>query len=685
MWLLSHRRGSPAAVISMVIFLTAFCAAQTSPSSSSDHPDLTQLSVEDLMKIKVDTVYGASKHLQKVTQAAASVTIVTAEEIHSFGYRTLADVLRSVPGFYVTYDRNYSYAAVRGFGRTGDYNERILLLVDGHRMNDDIYDLAYIGAEFPLDIDLVDRIEVIHGPSAAIYGNNAFFAVVNVITRSGRQSKGLQIAGSTGSYGTNFGRFTFGDKGKNWEALVSTTLYDSHGPSKLFFPEFNSPDTNLGVARNLDSQRYRQVFAKAAYKDFSFELVYGPREKKIPTASFGTAFNNPNAQTTDRTGYADLGFSHRFGSDWDLEAHLFYDIYTYDGLYPFNYSAEPGGQITLNHDYLNGAWWGEEVKLSKHVFSRHLLTVGSEFRDNARQTQTNFDIEPFALYLDNHHSSQTWAFYAQDEYSIINKKLLLNLGIRRDQDYAYGGATSPRAGLIYDPFAHTTIKFLYGTAFRAPNAYERYYNGIGQIPNGNLQPERIQTAEVVVEQYAGDRFHFSASIFHNRIHDLIEQVATPEGLQFKNQDSVRAKGAELAAERKWKSGVSLQMNYSYASAFDPNEHVSLKDTPAHMANVAVILPVVPQKLSAGLDLHFVGSTGTLSGKKTDPFVVTNVTLFTRRLYRQFEVSGSIYNLFNQRYGYPGGNEHVEDVIYQDGRNARLKIAYTWGTEKVFTH
>ena len=85
-----------------------------------------------------------------------------------YGYRTLADILRSVRGFYVTNDRNYSYLGVRGFSRPGDYNARILLLVDGHRLNDNIFGAALIGTEFPLDVDLIERVEIIRGPSSSL-------------------------------------------------------------------------------------------------------------------------------------------------------------------------------------------------------------------------------------------------------------------------------------------------------------------------------------------------------------------------------------------------------------------------------------------------------------------------------------------------------------------------------------
>ena len=138
---------------------------QETPSS----PSLTDMTLEELMSLRIESVYGASGFKQKVTEAPASVTIITSEDIQRYGYRTLADILKNVPGFYVTYDRNYSYLGVRGFGLPGQYNNGIALLVDGHRLNENVYDAALIGTEFPLDVDLIDRVEVIRGPNSSLY------------------------------------------------------------------------------------------------------------------------------------------------------------------------------------------------------------------------------------------------------------------------------------------------------------------------------------------------------------------------------------------------------------------------------------------------------------------------------------------------------------------------------------
>ncbi|PYU36076.1 MAG: hypothetical protein DMG31_02000 [Acidobacteria bacterium] len=286
--------------------------------AQTEQPDLRQMPLEDLMKVQVDTVSGASKFLEKSTDVPASVTIVTADEIREFGYRTLADVLQSVRGFNVIYDRNYSYVGIRGFLKPGDYNARILFLLDGHRVNDNIYDGAYVGTAFPVDINLIDRIEIIRGASSSVYGTGAFLAVINVITKRGRDLNATEVSATAGSLRTYKGQGTYGTRLDNGlEMLLSGTVYRSHGNPSLFFPEFDSPQTNYGVAENADGDRASSVFADVIFRDFNIHVVDNSRTKQIPTASFGTVFNDPRTQTTDSHGYVDIQYSRNLG-EWDI-------------------------------------------------------------------------------------------------------------------------------------------------------------------------------------------------------------------------------------------------------------------------------------------------------------------------------------------------------------------------------
>ena len=270
-------------------------SAPAEPQSAATHPvEPAEPGLEALMKMEIPVVEAASKYEQKTTEAPASVTIITADEVKKYGYRTLADVLASAPGLYTTYDRNYSYLGVRGFS-LGDFytrNSRVLVLVDGHRINNSLTDGAAIGTDFILDTDLIDRVEVIQGPGSSLYGNNAFLGVINVITRKGRDlaGHGVEVSGEAGSFDSYKGRLTYGNRFKNdLEVLLSGTIYDSAGQSSLYFPAYdqrinpgNTLARNNGVAVDADADSFKSGFSSLAFHDFSLEGGYITREKEQP-------------------------------------------------------------------------------------------------------------------------------------------------------------------------------------------------------------------------------------------------------------------------------------------------------------------------------------------------------------------------------------------------------------------
>jgi iron complex outermembrane receptor protein len=262
--------------------------------------------------------------------------------------------------------------------------------------------------------------------------------------------------------------------------LLSASLYASDGPSRLYFKEFDSPATNYGIAQNCDDDAFGQLFANVSFGDFTFEGVYGTRDKGIPTASYETVFDDPRNRTTDSRGYLELRYQHKFSNEWELTGRLFYDQYDYDGTYVDDNTEQNPPSLTLNKDYAYAKWWGSEVQLTKTLFKHHKLSFGSEFRRDDQQVQGDYDVNPFYLYLDDHRNGNVSGVYVQDDYS-IRRNLILSAGVRYDHYGTFGGTTNPRVGLIYSPLEKTTEKLLYGTAFRAPNAYELYYSSLPNI------------------------------------------------------------------------------------------------------------------------------------------------------------------------------------------------------------
>ena len=631
------------------------------------------------MNLKVDTVFGASKFQQKVTEAPSSVTIITADEIQKYGYRTLSDVLQSVPGFYVTSDRNYSYIGVDGISRPTDYNTHLLILIDGHRVNDNFFNVAYVASEAILDLDLIQRAEIIRGPGSSLYGANAFLGVINIITKQGRDLKGAEVSADAGSLQTYRGRTTYGQQYANGsELLLSESFYDSKGNHQLFFPEFNSASTNNGIAQDADGDQFHSTFLSATYRDFSLRAGYVSREKHVPTGSFGTVFDDPRTETTDARAYADLNYHHAIGDAWEVNARGFYDWYKYDGVFIYDYSGTGVPPFTVNHDFARGDWWGFDISASRRVAERHHVTLGTEETFNAKQVQGNYDQTPYVLYLSSHHSSTQASVYLQDEFA-IRKNLLLTAGMRYDQYSTFGGTLNPRLGLILSPQENTDIKFLYGQAFRAPDDFELHYSAplLSFEPSPNLRPETIKTTEVVFERYFWQRASLSASGFYNQIDHLISQATDPTNgfLHFVNLDGVRGKGLEFQFSAKRPSGWEGRLSYTLQESHNPLDGKPLSDSPRHLAKVNLIAPLLPRKLFASFEGQGISRRLTVVDSKVGGSFVANVTLYSKDLLGKLRVSASLYNLFNKHYADPVGQEIQAGSVVQDGRTFRVKLTY----------
>jgi outer membrane receptor for ferrienterochelin and colicins len=332
----------------------------------------------------------------------------------------------------------------------------------------------------------------------------------------------------------------------------------------------------------------------------------------------------------------------------------------------------------VNHDHDLGEWFAANVQVTRKLWDKHTLTAGFEYRGNIGQDQLNFDESPRAVYFDDMRSSQNFGFFGQGEFQ-LRSNLLLNAGIRYDNYYSFGTTTNPRLALIYHPWKKTTFKLLYGTAFRAPNAFEAYYAGFGSEPNTQLRPETIQTYEVVFEQDLPYNLRFTTAAYYNRIKNLITQDLDPRNglLIYQNEDRVDAHGIEAEIEAHYKNGIRARASYALQRTVDQVTGEELTNSPRHLGKFSLSLPLFDEKLCTGLELQYASSVKTLAGNRAHSFLVTNVTLLTKKLFKNFELSASVYNVFDQRYGNPGGDQLTHDIIEQDGRTFRVKANYSF--------
>lgn len=649
--------------------LIAALAALAFPSAvMAASPDLTDLSLEDLLKVEV---VSASKYPQTGAAAPSAVTVVSREDIRRFGWRTLSELLAAQRGFHAIYDRGYHYLGVRGFAPPGDYNNRILFLVDGMRVNDNIYDSVMAGEEFPLDLDLVERVEIVRGPGASMYGGNALFGVVNLIMRSGASFDGVELAADAGSRRTGRLRASAGKRHGDVEWLVSASGFDSRGGQYEFpdvAPGTKSPD-------GADAERQQRLLARLRVGEWQGTLLHSQREKHVPTGSYGTIPNDAAHREDDGFTLGELAANHRFGEHNALDFRLSGGQYRYDSVLPYDYSASGGPSRIFNRDKQRGEWWGAEARLTSTAWAGQKWVVGLDYAGNTRQFQRNAD-DDGTVYLDTDATSHRAGIYAQDEIT-LGAATTLMLGLRHDIAEDSRRFTSPRLALVHQLTPANTLKLLYGTAYRNANAYERQYVFAGLYGNPDLDAERMQTLEAVWESRLGEGTRFTGSLYRYRVRDPI--TLDPVTQMNVNAEDVWGNGVELELERRWQNGAVLRGSYS--GQFLRQAGLRPDNAPAGLLQLDAGMPLGSDGWYAALELRGVAARKAASNTADiGGHGLANFTLSYRPKSAAWDLSASVYNLFDKRYDDPAPVDPVFVTTYgfprerfaQDGRTFRLK-------------
>lgn len=636
--------------------------AHASPARAET--DLTALSLEQLMSL---TVVGASKYEQKQTEVAAAVSIITRAEIRAFGWRTLSEALASLPGIHMTYDRQYSYLGARGFGLPGDYNTRMLLAINGNRTNDVTYDQAPMGRDFPLDMNLIERIEFIPGPGGAVYGQNAMFGVVNVITRNGADVGGTELAAAAQSpQRLREGRVSWGQRlGNGVDVLLSVSALRSRGEDRFF--DYGASGLS-GVATGLDGERDKELFARVARGAWSLEFVDGNHRKDDPTGAYQSDPLLAGQYEGDRYTLAQAQFQDDF-RDGTLQvlARLFAGREHFTGVLiygtPSNFSAKSD-------------WRGGELRLLSTALTDHKLMLGIEYQDNPRIEQTVSDPTAPANDVRISGSGYRVGLYAQDEWQLADT-LTATLGLRLDRNNVTGSKTSPRVALIWRAAPATTVKALVGRAHRAPNAFERdYSDSVTQIANPTLRGESIDTRELVVDHLVGADLRLRAAVYQWSMRDLIVQGSDVDtGLaQYKSGDTVNAKGVELSADKTWAWGGRLRGSLAFQNARYANS-VRLANSPQRLGKLNFSTPLPATGLRLGYELQYDSARRARDGTNLGGYALSNLHLVAESVLKGLDVTLGIRNLFDKTYAHPGSDANWQNAISQDGRSLRLEALY----------
>lgn len=193
----------------------------------------------------------------------------------------------------------------------------------------------------------------------------------------------------------------------------------------------------------------------------------------------------------------------------------------------------------------------------------------------------------------------------------------------------------------------------------------------------SLQPEKIRTYEAVVDQYFLKNYRASLSLYRFEVDDIISQIpdaTTNLGFSFFNDRGVTGHGVETEFEARFDNGVLGRVSYTIQKAEDAFDR-EISNSPRQMVKAGLILPVYHERVFSGFELQYTSSALTISSRELDDYLLLNWNLYSKNLLPGLDMSFGIYNLLNTKYGYPGAEDHLQEMIAQNGRTFRVKMTY----------
>src|SRR5688500_14488359 len=662
---MAHSFAGAVGAAGVLIALLGAAADAQQPTATSEG-----LLLDSLLNTKISTV---SKYAQTTTEAPASVTIVSADEIRDNGYRNLTEVLENVRGVYFSNDHNYAYVGTRGFSRPSDYNNRILVLVDGHTLNEHVWGSAPVGSDLPLNLSAVERVEVVRGPGSVLYGTSAMFGVVNIVTKTDTQLDGDVPSGRGGSGGKREGAIAVGHAiGALGSAAFSALVTHSDGFDQ-YYPEFDAPSTNNGLVQGRDWTNGVSALGSLVFGEVTVRAGFVSNAKGVPTAAYGTIFGDSRSETVDETMWAEISVRQDLSATHHVQLRAYGDRYVYRGQYPGvddpNYS---------DHGASSGE--GVEGNFIWDPTSRARFTFGSEFLHVGRASYK--ELYAGGVTISDDAPLTVASLFMQSDLE-ISSRISAVAGLRLDKRSRVDAAFTPRFALVTRPDTRTTVKLLYGEAFRAPSAAEADLTTSLYTENPSLRPERIRTLELGFQRRVTQPLLVGMSLYHYAVRNLIDQVAEADGIDFQNVASANGRGLEMQVDFVPGGPFSTRGTYTIQRTRDGTTGERLTNSPEQIATWSAIARSTSGFRSA-FTIRHESQRRTVVGTSTPAFARRDMTLgfapsdhTVRAWATGLDVSLRARNGFGAHYLTPGGVEHVQPGIPQDGRVLSLSLDWTF--------
>jgi iron complex outermembrane receptor protein len=640
----------------LLLLVCAFARLTPAAAVESTEPEL---SFEQLSAMEIS---GASKAAERTLDAPAAVTVIGAAELRAFGFRTLAEALNAVPGYFAYDDRAYGYVGVGGFAPIGGSNSRVLLLIDGFPTNDNVFEQALLGPEAIIDLDLIDHIEVIRGPSSSVYGANAFFGVINVVLKTPAQAdSGVKAwLGSDREHGAS--ATASGSAGSDLRYLLRATASATDGADVSFDPQAGMP---AGARYSgVDGNDIARLFTKIIDGNLRLNVGFSQRRQGAGYGLHGDVPGDSRSWLRDGDTFADLRYEGSLGNATDYALRASAAQYRYDATIVDD-PAAPNAITAL------GDWVDTEATVTHRLSAHNRLVMGTEIRRDYDESlsQSNAVLGNFQRISDGVYRV---GVYVQNDVD-WSDRWSSSVGLREDRNDDQNHF-DPRLALLYKVSSEQVLKLMVGSAFRQPSLFEEQFaQPPSFLTNPHLRSERIRTADLAYEAQLGADTRASVTVFHYRALDLINQVllnpASGE-VQFQNIATARAQGVDLSLEQAIGPRLQIRWSSSYTQATDQNGNW-LQNAPRWTGRLGVQQQLGDDWRVAAETLY-VSERLAIDNSPINAYTTSNLVLSSQPHRQRWAFSLGLYNLFNRGFAQPLA---VVPTVNEPGRTWRATAGY----------
>ena len=517
---------------------------------------LKNLEPEEIYFFMEEKVVSASRFSQPASEAPSTVFVITEQTIQERGYRNLVDVLKDLPGFdiheHIGGQAGGTYVIQRGIWG----NNKLLVLKDGTRINPENGSNLVYGNQ--ISIRDLKKIEIMYGPSSAIYGADAFSGIINLITKDVQRNREVEMEISGGNANTVDGYLRFGIRpikdsyfqfyghaysSSNFNLRDIYDNYHYHHPTLGTIPFYN-PDEPFEIP-----ERDMDLTIKAGYKNFHFEAMYFHTRQPTNIAAPYTTGRTQTSKDKVKLDTWNLVLRHevRFSNSLSLKSKLHGQLYRMDpksrygrkdfNNYIYERSDSFGLEEQVSYNYKKGCIIGgfefKSVSTMPYLNSRTPFDEGDTYQYFPIKMIKNLEGAWINIPPVTEQNYWTYGIFLQTTHN-FTEKISLFAGARFDwETFTHHKSFNPRIGLIYKLRPSETIKLMYGHAYISPSAYFLYkawadknYAHLPPFALGKtLDPEKVDSLELSYTKH-GRRLFFSISGYFLQSHDIIHEAGS---------------------------------------------------------------------------------------------------------------------------------------------------------------